>query len=545
MSQDQRSLIRRAAWLLAWLALFVVAAWLRLWQIGGQVLIDDEWHAIHKLMRFGYGEIFLSFGHADHTIPLTLLFRLLAETIGLSEWRLRALPLAFGLATVLVLPWVARPWLKHHEPWVFAGLLTVSPILIHFTRYVRPYALTVPMGFVAMLALWRWWHERRPAWAWLFVVLATACAWLHPLTLLFTAAALSWFGVIALWRWRQGDGGAALWRILPLGALTTLLCSALVLPPLLADPHAMASKSGIHSVQWMTFLQGWEFVVGSANRLVMSLALLLAAIGAWRLWRRDAAFLAYWAFITTTALVVTVALDAAWIHHALVLVRYIAVALPMALLLFALGLSWCLFQLARVVWRPAASSLAPIGAVVWLAVLVLAGPLPHVYSGVNQFTNNTRYHFDYNFERNIYAEVMAQASLPDFYTRILAEPEEWVLIEAPWYFESHASPLSEYQRHHQLPLRIGMIGGLCTDWMHGELKHDSDQHIVFRRFVFVRDLLEGAQPENRFVVFHRSSPFGGVRELPDIEPCIEAFRSTRGQPWHEDEDHVVFRLPAG
>ncbi|TVQ42490.1 MAG: hypothetical protein EA370_00240, partial [Wenzhouxiangella sp.] len=315
MMSDQAA-VKRWLWLLAWLALFAVAAWLRLWQIGHQVLIDDEWHAVHKLMHSGYREIFLSFGHADHTIPLTLFFRLLADTVGLSEWRMRALPLAFGLATVLVLPWVARPWLKRCEPWMFAALLAVSPLLIHFTRYVRPYALTVPMGFIAMLALWRWWHERKPAWAWTFVVLATACAWLHPLTLLFTAAGLTWFGLIGLARWWQGDRGQALMRILPLGALTTLLCSALVLPPLLADPTAMASKSGIHQVQWLTFVRGWELLIGSANLLVAGLSLVLAGLGAWRLWRRDAAFLGYWIFMTLVALVVTVSLDAAWIHHA-------------------------------------------------------------------------------------------------------------------------------------------------------------------------------------------------------------------------------------
>jgi len=84
MMSDQAA-VKRWLWLLAWLALFAVAAWLRLWQIGHQVLIDDEWHAVHKLMHSGYREIFLSFGHADHTIPLTLFFRLLADTVGLSD----------------------------------------------------------------------------------------------------------------------------------------------------------------------------------------------------------------------------------------------------------------------------------------------------------------------------------------------------------------------------------------------------------------------------------------------------------------------------
>ena len=36
----------------------VLGIWLRLHGLGGQVVQDDEWHAIHKLMTAGYGEIF-------------------------------------------------------------------------------------------------------------------------------------------------------------------------------------------------------------------------------------------------------------------------------------------------------------------------------------------------------------------------------------------------------------------------------------------------------------------------------------------------------
>ena len=100
-------------------------------------------------MAAGYREIFLSFGHADHTIPLTLLFRFLGETIGLSEWSgCAALPLLFASATIVILPWVHATVLEREVAVLFGALdRDPSPLLIHFTRYVRPYALTVPLGF--------------------------------------------------------------------------------------------------------------------------------------------------------------------------------------------------------------------------------------------------------------------------------------------------------------------------------------------------------------------------------------------------------------
>jgi hypothetical protein len=546
MTRPVLTVPERWLWLVLWLLVIAIGVWLRLWQIGHQILIDDEWHAIHRLMHAGYRDIFLSFGHADYTIPLTLLFKLLAETIGLGEWRLRALPLAFGMATVVVVPWVMRPWLARNEQWLFCALLAISPLLIHFTRYVRPYALTVPLGFVAMVALWRWWHERRRAWAVVFVIAATVCAWLHPLTLLFTGSALLWFGLAALDQWRRGLGTSALWRIVPLGLLTTFLCSALVLPPLLADPDAMSSKSGIHQIQWLTFVRAWELIAGTAAWLPAVVMLALTGAGALRLFRRDHWFVGYWAFMSVVAVIVISLLDAAWIHHALVLVRYSAVFQPLILLLVALGLVGVINRASAIVNLPGAHLVtSAVLMPTLLLLLYFSGPLPRVYTGINQSTSHMRYHFDYDFERSVYTRVMAEAELPEFYRRIADEPGDWVLIETPWHFESHFSPLSEYQRHHQMPMRIGMITGLCVDWTHGELRRDTDQHIVFRHFVFVADLLDRPPTENSFVIFHRGTPFGYVRELPDVEPCIQAYRDRLGEPWYEDQDHVVFQLRSG
>ncbi len=536
----------RGFWWLAWSVIFVLGLWLRFWQIDLQILIDDEWHAVHKLMVASYREIFLSFGHADHTIPLTLLFKWLADTIGLSEWRMRALPLLFGSATILVLPWIMRPWLEREGRWLFGALIAISPLLIHFTRYVRPYALTVPLGFVAMISLWRWWHEGGRGWLVTFMLAAVLCAWLHPLTLLFTGSALTWFGSQAMGQaWYKRDF-SGLKRIVPTGIVTGVLVGALVLPPLLADPSAMRSKSGIHQIEWLTFLRGWELIAGTAQWVMLSVFSLLVALGAIRLVKKDAGFAAYWLFMSVVAVLVIALLDPAWIHHALVLVRYSAVFVPMILVLATLGIfsviAWLVDRLAL---RPAAERVLAVTLILTLLpALVWSGPLSEVYRGLNQFTSHMRYHFDYKFERSIYTEVMAQAELPGVYRRMMDEPGDWVLIETPWHFESHFSPLSEYQRHHQMPVRIGMISGLCSDWTHGELRTQSDQTIRFDRFVFLHSLLHWRAAENRFVVFHRGSPFGYVRELPDIEPCIERFEERFGPAWHNDQQQVIFRLPA-
>lgn len=531
----------------AWILVVAAGAWLRFWQLGEQILIDDEWHALHKLMWAGYREIFLSFGVADYSIPLTLLFNLLAETVGLTEWRMRALPLLAGIATIILLPWLLKPWLKREASLLFAALLAISPVLIHFSRYVRPYALTLPLGFIAAIALWRWWHEGgrgRAVAAWISIVLA---AWLHPLTLLFTGSALTWFGVAGLSEFAKRRDPSRLLRLVALGTTAALATAALILPPLLADPWAMEVKAGVSQLRPVTMIRAWELVAGTVHPVMLGIFSVPVLVGTMLLIRRDALFAGYWLFMLTTALLAIVLLQPAWIHHPLAVIRYTLVAMPMALALAALGAAWLAkrFSLVTGIARP-----GPTMAVAGMALvlgLYFTGPLPRIFDGVNQFTNHLRYQFDYDFRRNPVAARMRTAAIPEAYRRIGREPGRWRLIEAPWHFESTFSPLSEYQRFHQRPVRIGMISGLCTGWTHGELRPAAELKIRFNGFVFLENLLEDPPQKNLFVVFHRNNPFrnADMRELPDIGACIDRFREVHGPPWHEDHWTIVFRLPAG
>lgn len=530
-------------WLL-WGLVLVVGCGLRLWQIHLQILVDDEWHTLHRLMGAGYAEIFLSFGHADHTIPLTLLFRGLADSVGLHEWQMRLLPMLFGLAALVALPRLLRPWLGASERLCLGALIAISPLLIHFSRFVRPYALVIVLGFAAMILLWQWWHHGGRSRAVGFFVCAVLAAWLLPLTTLYTGTALTWFAIAGLLRWRRGESARAFWRVVVLGGLITAACSALILPPLLADTASIAVKSGKHSIELHTLIQSWEMALGVSRFWLAIVLAVPVAVGARVLWARDHVFVCYWLVLTIVAGVSIQLLGPEWIRNALVLVRYTVLSLPVLLALLAAGLVRIVaLALKRLgVVSPMRVSLSSLSLVVGL---FLAGPLPTTYSGLNQFTNTARYQIDYNFERSIFDSIMSPIETPDFYTRIGSEDGRWQLVEAAWHFESHYTPISEFQRHHQIELHIGMISGLCADWTFGEIDPDTELDIRLGHFVYLSDILEGDRAINRFVVFPHDYPFDyEPRPLPDIEPCIDAFRDRFGSPWHEGDDYVVFRIPA-
>lgn len=535
--------MRAAPALLAWLLVLGAGTWLRLWQIGIQIPVDDEWHALHRLMQAGYAEIFLSFGHADYCIPLTLLFRALADSVGLVDWQLRFLPMTFGLAALVAIPALLRPWLTSSERLGLASLIAVSPLLIHFSRFMRPYALVVLLGFAAMILLWQWWRHGGRVRAVGFFVCAVLAAWLHPLTTLYTGTALTWFAVAGIVRWRNGSGARPLWSVLVLGGLTTAACCALILPPLLADTASIAVKTGRHSIELQTLARSWEMIFGVGHLWLAAALAVPVCVGAREIWRRDRAFLAFWITATLIAVAVVQLLGPEWIRNALVLVRYTVITMPVILALLAVG---TLKMLEAGLVRLAASrSLAPAVFLALVGALYLAGPLPETYRGVNQFTNAARYQIDYNYEQSVFHPIMSPIETPDFYREIAEEPGRWQLVEAAWHFESNATPISQYQRDHGLVLHIGMISGLCTDWTLGEIMPDDDLDIELNQFVFLSDILEGVNEINRFVVFPLNHPFDyEVRELPDLASCIEAFSEHFGEPWYRSDDYVVFRLPA-
>jgi predicted membrane-bound mannosyltransferase len=152
---------RVGGWTLLLAAVFTAGIALRWWQLDLQVLIDDEWHALHKLLRSDWKGVFTRFGYADHSIPLTLYYKWVYETVGLSERRMHAPALLAGIALLGIVPWFARAWATWPTRVLWVALLALSPLLIYHSRTARPYALTSVLTFVAIVAYWRWRNEDR------------------------------------------------------------------------------------------------------------------------------------------------------------------------------------------------------------------------------------------------------------------------------------------------------------------------------------------------------------------------------------------------
>jgi predicted membrane-bound mannosyltransferase len=153
---------RSRFWLGVLGAAVLIGAWLRLEQIAIQVLINDEWHAVHQFIAHTPRQVCFDFGYADYSIPLGILDWYQAQWWGVSELTLRWPMLVRGLATLIVLPLHVAGRLGRPTAAVFALLIALSPLLVIFTRMARPYAITLLLGWVAHGAYQR--YDRSADW---------------------------------------------------------------------------------------------------------------------------------------------------------------------------------------------------------------------------------------------------------------------------------------------------------------------------------------------------------------------------------------------
>ncbi|HEV2685759.1 MAG TPA: hypothetical protein VGW79_03885, partial [Actinomycetota bacterium] len=204
---------------------------LRFDQLSSQLLLDDEWHAVYRVVHDTPAAVFRDFGHSDSSIPLTLLYYLESHAFGLSEIAMRWPLLVAGIATLVFFPWYVARRIGHGEALVFAALLAISPLLYFFSRMARPYALTLFLAYVAHVAFRRYVdaHVPKRSDAAVYATSAALAAWLHPVVVPFVVAPF----VPATWHWLRAlpaQRGPAFVRLTVLALAAGIPMAALLGP---------------------------------------------------------------------------------------------------------------------------------------------------------------------------------------------------------------------------------------------------------------------------------------------------------------------------
>jgi hypothetical protein len=517
---------------LVWAAAVLVGTALRAWRLPTQIPVDDEWHALHRVVDSSYPEIALSFGFVDHCIPLTLFYKLVADTIGLGDVAFRAPSLLAGIALLIVAPWLLRDRLT---PWTqagFAWLLALSPLLIFYSRFARPYALAALLSFLAVERAAR--IARRPTArdARLYGLAAALAIYVLPPSAPFVLAPVLVWGVAPPIR----SARDAVARLRPL-AWALALATVLVLPPLLTHPEFVLGKLGVGGYPTLSALGRASAFWLAPWPWLAAIAVAGIAAGAWAL-AQTAPRLAACAGASVLALALGIFAAApayAWLGF--VLGRYALPALPFACLALALAPQLVAKRL------PGALHAA---ACVGFGSLVLAA------SGIPRALAEAPAWFPNRWVAGTEGTPPEPREVPAFY-RSLAEqaPDSLTLVEAPWIYGLWNNALPAYAALHRQRVRIGFTEGACSALSWGQYPQDSG--IALRAFVSLADDAALEAQSVDYIVLHRD-PLGELvrvidpidakaTEIPRIEGCAQALIAKGWQPAHGDDSVLALAPP--
>jgi len=535
-------------------AVMAVGAWVRLDQVGAQVLIDDEWHAVHQVLLSTPGAMLLDFGYADYGIPLGLLAWFESRAFGLSETLLRLPMLACGLATLVAFAAYAARRFAPATVVIFAWLLATSSLLVIYSRMARPYAITLLLGWTAHAAFQRYWHAgdaatlrddaaqtaRATGALTLYVAAAAFSTWMHPIVAPFVLAPLAW-AAVDTWRAAGPRRRAFATRLARVAVPTGVATALLVLPPLLANPVSMTLKSGVDAPGVDTLVGAAHAWYGTASPPIVAGCLALAALGARDVWRAlpAARTAALGVALTLASILVS---RPAWSSNAASLARYLLPLLPLLLLMTAAGA----VALARRIGTTTAWRRAATGAVALVpcAALALQSPLPAMVRTPNAQTLHLVHHFDFRPAKNAYLAYMEKIPLSPFWTTLAAAPRGSLRVAvAPFHYESYNWDAPRWEEISGQWIIPGFLTGLCVSQRYGELPRSP--HFRFANAVHLADEQALARQGIDFVVWQK--PFEHVvRGEGDIvglgtAHCDAVLRERFGPPAYEDALVVAYR----
>ncbi len=150
----------RVGWLeIGFLALLVVSLGLRLWELGGRTMHYDEAIHLHFAWKLANMEEYIHspWMHGPFQVEMVAALLLLfgdSDTIARLGFAL------FGAALV-ALPYLLRSSLGNAGSFIAGAMLTVSPVLLYFSRFGRNDIIMAVWASLLFILMWRYFQEEK------------------------------------------------------------------------------------------------------------------------------------------------------------------------------------------------------------------------------------------------------------------------------------------------------------------------------------------------------------------------------------------------
>ncbi len=529
---------------LIFVCLVIIGIYLRLDQFYLQVLLDDEWHAVHQLLQKTPKELFLSIGYADYSIPLALLYFVEAKYFGLSELLMRWPMMLAGIASLFVLPLYMRKRFGDRLVLVFAGLLAISPLLIIYSRTARPYSLTLLFSLLAIAAFYRFVAADKNQWqvAAVYICAGVLSVWLHLISLPLVLAPFLTLGLTALYQRDWESVSRMFW----LGMVTGICLLVLLLPPLLAHPQALVAKLGIDDFSIETVSGALFLWFGTSSSVLVVVSLVLAGIGSRRLWRELKILPAILLGLALTLIVMFLS-QPAWVRHSLTFARYLLVLMPLLLLALALGLLRVSDWVNRVFGKFGKLLVIFFG-FGYIGFVIATSPVQKFLAKPNSNSLHLIYKFDFRTEKNVIAKQQANIPVSQFWAKFSSLPADSMKIAAaPFYFESYNWNAVRWEEISGQRVMPAYLLGLCGNQRWGEVPNNHNYR--FKNAGYAIDKEDLIRRGFDFLVFQKAVTYltaqGRLSLGEKTMNCERKLRDNLPLPVYEDEWLIAFPLSSG
>ena len=554
----------------------LVGIFLRTYLLADQVIIDDEWHGLYYVIGKSPQYLFTHFSIPGATcIPLNLYAWILLKTCGWSEVLLRLPSLVCGFLLLLAGPWLSREIIGWRSTVVLACLMTLSPLLIFYSRLCRPYSAVAVLGFGAILLAVHWKHSGEFRWGLLFALIGSLAIYFHLFAVVTVAAPFIAEFVLGLSRlcWKtQPDNriGPPLRQWIIVAAMIAVLTSVLVLPALVHSLQSTFFKVAMAgSFDWHALPRLALLISGTGQPILATLfwaALLVGAVGQCR---RNPWFGSMLLSLYPLHALALLASRPDSAQSAIMLVRYCIPLVPVSLLLVACGIQDLLEAMGKHFHlRPALQAATGSAFVVALGV---AGPLAQCYVAPNNFTNHGAFQHRYkpiDWQKSFFSDFTPTGfplittiqieEISPFYGFLAEHPTARPIVEYPMLIGDHFNPLYYYQHFHRRRVVVGytrdmtLARGLAAGNIYGNTYIDQVLTLVpdpsrlrFRNLVDLDDLPAIRARGVQYVILHKQFE----AQLPAVAPPPPAldrlwrkYHEAVGEPAYEDAHIAVFRF---
>ena len=430
---------------------FVLGAAVRIAGLRWQILIDDEVHALRVALGRTLEQIFSRYSIVDVSIPLTALDRVLLDLgVPLTEMTLRLPSLVAGLLALALIPWLLRERLSGPVLLLLGLLLALSPWLIFYSRFARPYMPVTLTAFLA-LALYRRFSSDGK---WLdglgYASFGALSIWLFFLSapLVLAPALQGLFPGRDTNEEQKRDSRKWAWMALTAVIVLTLL----LLAPLLDDigrafawhvgPHPSAEPGDAFEGGFAGLVvNGLALLSGSTHWFGATLFWFFVARGAWLHRTLDRSLFRFCSFAVVFHLAVMTPAAGLRVSHLfpVAFARYLVVLLPFLYLWAALGL----LAPVRATRSNAGRWAQPVVAALFLALWLGGGPYQAIASA--------GYHSSFAGSKQPFAGRSGAHGVvrgEEFYRMLAQAPAATVVLESPG--DEHDSILRLYAANQRI-----------------------------------------------------------------------------------------------